>query len=161
MLNILLSALLDPDRRLRSFRRSERLASILVCSMLIAWLEAVSLLCKDFLFHTLMFETRVGSAWFKNAAAVASPFHNAPGLAGGHPGACNPSDVFASLGLWYFSSAGLCLVGFNPLNHLHWPQTLLRTEEVRLGMDWDCSDSGGRVAEVIGHISPFHPQKHV
>lgn len=31
MLNILLSALIDPDRRLRSFRRSERLASILVC----------------------------------------------------------------------------------------------------------------------------------
>lgn len=30
MLNILLSALIDPDRRLRSFRRSERLASILV-----------------------------------------------------------------------------------------------------------------------------------
>lgn len=30
MLNILLSALMDPDRRLRSFRRSERLASILV-----------------------------------------------------------------------------------------------------------------------------------
>ncbi|GLD47425.1 tight junction protein ZO-1-like isoform X9 [Lates japonicus] len=29
MLNILLSALIDPDRRLRSFRRSERLASIL------------------------------------------------------------------------------------------------------------------------------------
>lgn len=36
MLNILLSALLDPDRRLRSFRRSERLASILVCSTFIA-----------------------------------------------------------------------------------------------------------------------------
>lgn len=31
MLNILLSALIDPERRLRSFRRSERLASILVC----------------------------------------------------------------------------------------------------------------------------------
>lgn len=36
MLNILLSALLDPDRQLRSFRRSERLASILVRSVLIA-----------------------------------------------------------------------------------------------------------------------------
>lgn len=34
MLNILLSALIDPDRRLRSFRRSERLASILVCIIL-------------------------------------------------------------------------------------------------------------------------------
>lgn len=33
MLNILLSALIDPDRRLRSFRRSERLASILVCTI--------------------------------------------------------------------------------------------------------------------------------
>lgn len=46
MLNILLSALLDPDRRLRSFRRSERLASILVCSMFIARLGVVSVLCK-------------------------------------------------------------------------------------------------------------------
>lgn len=161
MLNILLSALLDPDRRLRSFRRSERLASILVCSMFFAWLGVVSVLCKDFLLHTLMFETRVGSAWLKNAAGLASLFHHAPGLAGGHPGACNPSDVSASLSLWYFSSAGLRLVGINPLYHLHWPQTLLRTEEVRLGMDWDCSHSLGRVTEVIGHISHFHPHKHV
>lgn len=42
MLNILLSALIDPDRRLRSFRRSERLASILVCTMPGAF---ITLLC--------------------------------------------------------------------------------------------------------------------
>lgn len=63
MLNILLSALLDPDRRLRSFRRSERLASILVCSTFIAWLGLVSVLCKDFLLPTLKLDTRLGSAW--------------------------------------------------------------------------------------------------
>lgn len=42
-----------------------------------------------------MLETRVGSAWLKNAAALASLFHHASGVAGGHPGACNPSDVSA------------------------------------------------------------------
>lgn len=45
MLNILLSALIDPDRRLRSFRRSERLASILVCILLGACLTLLCLFC--------------------------------------------------------------------------------------------------------------------
>lgn len=49
MLNILLSALIDPDRRLRSFRRSERLASILVCNRVILGPIVVSIyLCKYF-----------------------------------------------------------------------------------------------------------------
>lgn len=44
----------------------------------------VSLFCaKDVLLPTLMLETRVGSAWRKNAAALAPLFHHAPGLAGG------------------------------------------------------------------------------
>lgn len=61
-----------------------------------------------------MLETMAGCAWLKNPAALASLFQCASCVAGGHPGACNPSDVSASFGMWYFSSAGLYLVGINP-----------------------------------------------
>lgn len=48
MLNILLSALMDPDRRLRSFRRSERLASILVRMPWFKWGVFLPVLCMHF-----------------------------------------------------------------------------------------------------------------
>lgn len=69
MLNILLSALLDPDRRLRSFRRSERLMSILVGSTIYCTIG--SCLCfvqRLFVSHSYV-RNKGGSAWLKNATA--------------------------------------------------------------------------------------------
>lgn len=146
MLNILLSALLDPDRRLRSFRRSERLASILVRRVSNARLGVAS---------RPHVRNKDGSLRAEERCIF--------DFSGGRPGACYPSDVSASLDSWYFSFAGFCLVGINPRTTYSAPppQTLLPTEEARVERECDCSDCLGKMVEVIGHIGRFRPHKHV
>lgn len=103
MLNILLSALLDPDRRLRSFRRSERLASILVCSISTVGLAVVQR------FFLVWHPTEPGLCCVVPAAALALPF--SPDL---YLVVLEVTTHPLSLCSWYFSFAGLRLVGINP-----------------------------------------------
>lgn len=139
MLNILLSALIDPDRRLRSFRRSERLASILVCTILGACLTSMCLFCACIFVNpceNCISQSRSSSTYL------------------GSEYGCRFLQLFICLDplldmTWPFlevilclqtlktclllptSLAGLCLVGVNPLDHLRrGPSPSPHTEEV-------------------------------
>lgn len=121
MLNILLSALIDPDRRLRSFRRSERLASILVCiifRLLLCLFIRHMFVC---VFH-LAVKALVGQTnklddaeyWFCPRCGLAAVLHSLPMLFLVWPGlfwrsySCmRPPDMSALYDRWYFSLAGL------------------------------------------------------
>lgn len=134
MLNILLSALIDPDRRLRSFRRSERLASILVCIIL----GAQSVLYMHFFlwywFWTLQAYLRneyVFPGWsmaagFKLVHLFWSSFRHDLAFLEVIP-RLQPSDMSATHDWRYFILVGLCQVGINPLDHLHCRNALLHS----------------------------------
>lgn len=151
MLNILLSALIDPDRRLRSFRRSERLASILVCITLGACLTMLYLFnmwtCPlHFVpdpvnpYGTMYMSHPISSSdllqklvWLQvlDSFVCFDPVLGVIWLYWRSSSAYNPIDVSATLSWLYFSFVGLCLVGINPLDHLHCCQSLLHTHTQR------------------------------
>lgn len=152
MLNILLSALIDPDRRLRSFRRSERLASILVCIILGACLTLLSAMYMHFshaffilfffkiLWWILVVKSVCPDVCFKHTSDISVSL--ATGFRVVHlswsSSWCDLAFLEVILCLqpsrhfcydWrYFSLVGLCLVGINPLDHLHCGQALLHTK---------------------------------